>query len=120
MMFKHHNTSRGGRLAFIAVVVLALSVPFSCAVLAADLFQPVPPAAPRGDTEQRLLDRIRSLPTTKEVQVVTINRDALRDRTITLALPDARRVTATERRRDVRSDQNFTWHGSLADIPGDA
>src|SRR5262249_4593518 len=70
--------------------------------------------------QQASLDRIRSLPTTASVQVVTINLDALGDATTTMALPDAREVTATTSRREVRSDGDYTWYGTLAGTPGQA
>jgi hypothetical protein len=118
------GTSRLGRWALATTVAAALALPtlFGRAGFAADLFQPLPPtaaAAMAGD-QQSSVDRIRSLPTTAAVEVVTINLDALRDTTTTLALPGAPQVTATESSRDVRSDRDYTWHGSLAGIPGAA
>jgi peptidyl-Asp metalloendopeptidase len=113
-----------GVLRYLSSTAFAVSfVVFSCTTgKSADLFEPLSPAAATAmqADQQSSLARIRSLPTTASVEVVTVNLNALGDQTTTLALPDARRLVATESRRDVRSNQDYTWHGTFPGIPGSA
>jgi hypothetical protein len=110
------------RFAVAAIlVVIGSALPWQAA-RAAQLFQQVPPTVANAMSadQQASVDRIRNLPTTASVQVVTIDLNALGDATTTMALPDAREVTATATRRDVRGDRDYTWYGTLAGTPGDA
>jgi hypothetical protein len=78
------------------------------------LFQPVPSAAAtaaRAD-QSRQVDALRQTPTTASIELVSINLDALRGDTTTLAL-DAGPVQASRRGVAVRNDQDFSWFGEL-------
>jgi peptidyl-Asp metalloendopeptidase len=106
-----------------STAVAASFVMFSCTIgKTAELFEPLSPtAATAMQADQAAsLARIRSLPTTASLQVVTVNLNALGDQTTTLALPDARQLVATESRREVRSNQDYTWHGTFPGVPGSA
>jgi hypothetical protein len=122
MASKHPIIRHGAHFAFAAILAVVASALPAPAALAAQLFQPLSPtvASAMSADQQASLDRIRSMPTTASVQVVTINLDALGDATTTMALPDAREVTATTARKEVRSDRDYTWYGTLAGTTGQA
>jgi peptidyl-Asp metalloendopeptidase len=85
------------------------------------LFQPVPSAAAtaaRAD-QSRQVDALRQTPTTASIELVSINLDALRGDTTTLAL-DAGPVQASRRGVAVRNDQDFSWFGELPGTAGQA
>jgi peptidyl-Asp metalloendopeptidase len=122
-MYVNSTAMRGLSQALSLTTIAASFVVFWCATgEAAELFEPLSPAAATAmeADQQASLAQIRSLPTTASVQVVTVNLGALGDQTTTLALPDARQLVATESRRDVRSNQDYTWHGTFPGVPGSA
>ena len=122
MAFKNPIIRNSAHFAFAAILIIIVSALPGQAARAGQLFQQVAPAAANAlpADQQASIDRIRNLPTTASVQVVTIDLNALGDATTTMALPDAREITATTTRRDVRGDRDYTWYGTLAGTPGEA
>jgi peptidyl-Asp metalloendopeptidase len=70
--------------------------------------------------QTRAIDRLRNRPTTQSLSLVTVDVDALRGDTAQLSIPNNRSLTLSKSSQDVRSPTDFTWHGTLSDVPGQA
>jgi hypothetical protein len=91
------------------------------AAQAAPLFMPVPePRAAMLSEHNQAIEHLKHLPTTKSLNLVRLNLDALQQPTVELNLRSDVRSTAIKRKIDKRSDTQFTWYGQLTDVPGDA
>jgi hypothetical protein len=64
--------------------------------------------------------RLHQQPANKSVRLVTINLDAFKQDSVTLGLRSDLQVRAIPRKLVKRSNINFTWYGTLSEIPGTA
>src|SRR5262249_436024 len=111
-----------------AVVV---GVALSCALLllpglakaqAPELVTPLPSNQLTDATpaQTAAINRLRPRPTTQSLSLVTGHVDALRGESAQLSVPNIPSLTLSKRREDVRSPTDFTWHGTLSGLPGQA
>jgi peptidyl-Asp metalloendopeptidase len=66
------------------------------------------------------IDRLRQRPTTQALSLVTVNIDALHRDTIRLGIPSMPTLTLSRGNEEFRSPTDFTWHGTLSGVPGQA
>jgi hypothetical protein len=118
--------SRMSSFQFVMTVLflLMLSIvglyPATASAQAPDLVIPLTAsdlAATTPDQSQRI-DQIRRRPTTASTELVRVNVDALRGDSTRLSIPNGPTLTFSKRGMDVRTDNDFTWSGSLAGVPG--
>jgi hypothetical protein len=103
-------------------VTVILTCGVAVTAQAAQLFVPLPElrATDMSPEHNQVLEYLKQLPTTKSVNLVRLNLDALQQPTVELNLRSDMSSTANMRKIDKRSDTQFTWYGQLADVPGDA
>ena len=120
-MNRHRTTS--DRIArplrsFLLTMLFAFA-PAGGAVAQGDaLFIPLAAAAAAAD-QSRSLDLLRQVPTTRSIELVRINGEALRGPTATMALADGP-AQATRHTTLARSGDDFTWIGEMPGGAGEA
>ncbi|WP_137937688.1 M12 family metallo-peptidase [Chitinivorax sp. B] len=102
--------------------VLALGLLISGAAQAGSLFVPMPERdmAAISLDQQRMVDQIKQEKMTKQISMVKLNLAALADDTLELTLRFNLQVQANRTRIDKRSEEDFTWYGTLSNLPGEA
>lgn len=102
--------------------LIALMLACSSPTLAADLFIPVPQTrvAAMAPDQRQMLTTLEKQKTTKSVRLVNINLDSLKEPTVTLGLRAGLTVQAAKKDMEKRSETDFTWYGTLSEVPGAA
>jgi hypothetical protein len=87
-----------------------------------ELFTAIPSNQLRDATpaQTEAIERLRQRPTTQSLDLVQANVNALRGDTTQLSIPNSPLRTLSKRSEDIRSASDFTWHGTLSDVPGQA
>lgn len=80
----------------------------------ADQLRDMPPA------QTQRVDQIKQRPTTASVTIVHVNPNALKDDSTRMTLPGGRTLTFSKRNLEARSEKDFTWNGTPADLPANA
>ncbi len=68
----------------------------------------------------KLLDRIKALPTTKSVTLMLIDEKALQGKNTRMMLSSVKTVSVDKSNVETRSTADYTWSGSLSGVPGNA
>src|SRR5262249_48106876 len=68
--------------------------------------------------QNRQLDQIRSSVTTQSVDLGRINQNGLKGNQLRITLPSAETFDLSKTEAIPRTDQDFTWSGSVAATPG--
>ena len=110
------------RVAMWLVLCALVGVPSRSVAQAPELVTPLPSNQLTGPTpaQSTAIDRLRQRPTTQSLNLVTVNIDALRGDTTRLSVPSMPALTLSKGSEDVRSPTDFTWHGTLSGVPGQA
>jgi hypothetical protein len=91
-------------------------------VQAQELFTVLPPSRLQDATpaQTATIEKLRQRPTTQSLDLVQVNVNALRGDTTQLPIPNSPLRTLSKRSEDVTSPNDFTWHGTLTGVPGQA
>jgi hypothetical protein len=103
-------------------LLVALALACSNPALAADLFLPAPQTreAAMAPEQRQMLTTLEKQKTTKSMRLVNINLDSLKEPTVTLGLRAGLTVQAARKNMEKRSETDFTWYGTLSEVPGAA
>jgi hypothetical protein len=104
------------------VVCALVGVPSKLLAQAPELVIPIPSnqltdATPAQSTA---INRLRQRPTTQTLSLVTVNINALHSDSTRVSVPSMPALTLSRGSEDVRSPTDFTWHGTLSGVPGQA
>ena len=108
-------------MAAIGLFAVLRSAPMAHAQ-APELFTPLPTQQRRtmDAAQTKHVDRLKQRPTTASVILLQVHPEALAGDRTRMALSDAKTLDFTKSKVDTRSPTDFTWHGTLAEVPGQA
>jgi hypothetical protein len=104
------------------MVCAVLALTGTSAAQAQELFKVLPSNQLQDATpvQNEAIQKLRQRPTTQSLDLVQVDVNALRGDTTQLAIPNSPLRTLSKRSADVTSPNNFTWHGTLTGVPGQA
>lgn len=84
-----------------------------------ELVQPIPGNGIQNPTREQAerLNRIRSLPTTGSVYLVSVNDDALKADRLAVSIPEGEKFVLVKTGGETQNSEQFTWLGAMQDIP---
>jgi hypothetical protein len=70
--------------------------------------------------QTQCIDQIKQRPTTASVILVRVDASALSGGSTRMSLPGAKTLNFSKSNIETRSANDFTWYGTLSDVPGKA
>ena len=119
---RHVARPRSSLFALPLMVCAVLALTGTSAAQAQELFKVLPSNQLQDATpvQNEAIQKLRQRPTTQSLDLVLVDVNALRGDTTQLAIPNSPLRTLSKRSADVTSPNNFTWHGTLTGVPGQA
>lgn len=118
----HRRQSMAGWLQSVCIILALCAVSIAAHAQVPQLFQPlgVEAMANADSATSRNVEKINARPTTSSVTLVRINAAALDSQTVNLNLAADRSVNVNHSRSEVIGRNIVVWHGTMADVPGEA
>lgn len=87
-----------------------------------DLFRPVPATtlSEAPSAQLAIVEKLKQRPTTESLELVDVDVGALRGDSVKLAAPNMAAMIVTKQNQETRSNEDFTWYGTLAGTTGQA